>query len=156
MVTIRTLIDQDIDAIAKLEQQLFGMEAWSKAAIEQEIHAPARYYLVATHQEEVVGYAGFWYDGEDAQLMTIGVSQNIQGQHVGSTLLQQLVDLARQLGAYRMLLEVRVDNDPALGLYRKFGFTTMGIRKRYYQPEGIDAYTMSVQLNDRRIGFQVE
>ena len=53
-----------------------------------------------------------------------------------------------------MLLEVRVDNVPALGLYERFGFIRMGLRKRYYQPEGIDAYTMSLDLEPRTIGFQ--
>ena len=52
-----------------------------------------------------------------------------------------------------MLLEVRVDNDPALALYQRFGFERMGLRKRYYQPEGIDAYTMSLDLKPRVAGF---
>jgi len=52
-----------------------------------------------------------------------------------------------------MLLEVRVDNVPALALYERFGFTRMGLRKRYYQPEGIDAYTMSLDLEPRVVGF---
>lgn len=46
-----------------------------------------------------------------------------------------------------MLLEVRVDNDPALALYRRFGFARMGLRRRYYQPENVDAYTMSLDLH---------
>ena len=52
-----------------------------------------------------------------------------------------------------MLLEVRVDNEPALALYQRFGFERMGLRKRYYQPEGIDAYTMSLDLKPRIVGF---
>ena len=60
---------------------------------------------------------------------------------------------AREQGAKRMLLEVRVDNTPALALYERFGFAKMGLRKRYYQPEGIDAYTMSLDLKPRVVGF---
>ena len=70
-----------------------------------------------------------------------------------SALLQVLVDEAKRQGASRMLLEVRVDNDPALALYQRFGFERMGLRKRYYQPEGIDAYTMSLDLKPRVVGF---
>ncbi len=29
----------------------------------------------------------------------------------------------------------------------------MGLRKRYYQPEGVDAYTMSLDLRPRIVGF---
>ena len=68
-------------------------------------------------------------------------------------MLQALVDEAKRQGASRMLLEVRVDNDPALALYQRFGFERMGLRKRYYQPEGIDAYTMSLDLKPRVVGF---
>ena len=54
-----------------------------------------------------------------------------------------------------MLLEVRVDNMPALALYQRFGFQRLGLRKRYYQPEGIDAYTMSLDIARPHIaGFQ--
>jgi len=85
--------------------------------------------------------------------MTIGVGKAYQRQGIAAALLQALVDEAKRQGASRMLLEVRVDNDPALALYQRFGFERMGLRKRYYQPEGIDAYTMSLDLKPRVVGF---
>ena len=109
--------------------------------------------LGEAEQAVVRGYAGFWYDGEDAELMTIGVGKAYQRQGIAAALLQALVDEAKRQGASRMLLEVRVDNDPALALYQRFGFERMGLRKRYYQPEGIDAYTMSLDLKPRVVGF---
>ena len=65
-----------------------------------------------------------------------------------SNLLKTMIENAKSIGAKRMLLEVRVNNNPALKLYEKFGFTKMGLRKRYYMPEGIDAYTMCAQIDD--------
>lgn len=103
------------------------------------------------------GYAGYWYDGDDAELMTIGVAKDAQRQGIASALLDALIARARAQGARRMLLEVRVDNDPALALYQLFGFERMGLRKRYYQPGNIDAYTMSLDLDPaepRVVGFQ--
>lgn len=91
--------------------------------------------LGEAEQAVVRGYAGFWYDGEDAELMTIGVGKAYQRQGIAAALLQVLVDEAKRQGASRMLLEVRVDNDPALALYQRFGFERMGLRKRYYQPK---------------------
>ena len=93
------------------------------------------------------GYAGFWYDGDDAEIMTIGVGRRFQRQGIAASLMEALIARAREQGAKRMLLEVRVDNTPALALYERFGFAKMGLRKRYYQPEGIDAYTMSLTLS---------
>ena len=109
--------------------------------------------LGEAEQAVVRGYAGFWYDGEDAELMTIGVGKAHQRQGIAAALLKTLIDKAKRQGAARMLLEVRVDNDPALALYQRFGFERMGLRKRYYQPEGIDAYTMSLDLKPRVVGF---
>ena len=68
--------------------------------------------------------------------------------------MEALIARAREQGAKRMLLEVRVDNTPALALYERFGFAKMGLRKRYYQPEGIDAYTMSLDLEPRIVASQ--
>ena len=54
--------------------------------------------------------------------------------------MRQLISAA---GDRRMLLEVRTDNDAAIGLYASEGFTKLGVRRRYYQPSGADAYTMA-------------
>ena len=143
--------------IAELEHELFGVGAWSRDAVGQELDAPARTYLLAVDDADhtvIHGYAGFWYDGDDAELMTIGVERDCQRQGVATRLLAALIDQARAQGARRMLLEVRVDNAPALRLYERHGFRRMGLRKRYYQPEGVDAYTMALDLAPRTVGFQ--
>ena len=147
-------VRQARQAFAALERELFAGSAWSENAIRQELAAPARTYLMDVDGGTIRGYAGFWYDGDDAELMTIGVGSAYQRQGIASALLQRLIDEAKRQGARRMLLEVRVDNDAALALYQHFGFTRLGLRKRYYQPEGVDAYTMSLDLQPRVVGFQ--
>ena len=143
--------------IAKMELQLFGKGAWSNTLIDEELSAPHRsYYVNVDDQGTIDAYAGLWSDGYDAQIMTIGVSPERQRQGIATQLINQLIAKANELHAERMLLEVRVDNEPALTLYRHFGFETMGIRKRYYQPENKDAYTMSLTLRDSRpAGFAI-
>ena len=159
MIVDITAVSRDlaVRSIAQLEGELFGRGAWNANMVREELDAPARTYLLdvlgEAEQAVVRCYAGFWYDGEDAELMTIGVGKAYQRQGIAAALLQVLVDEAKRQGASRMLLEVRVDNDPALALYQRFGFERMGLRKRYYQPEGIDAYTMSLDLKPRVVGF---
>lgn len=159
MIVDITAVSRDLAvcSIAQLEGELFGLGAWNANMVREELDAPARTYLLdvlgEVEQSVVRGYAGFWYDGEDAELMTIGVGKAYQRQGIAAALLQALVDEAKRQGASRMLLEVRVDNDPALALYHRFGFERIGLRKRYYQPEGIDAYTMSLDLKPRVVGF---
>lgn len=149
---VRSLEESDLDAIAGLESDLFAEGAWSRDLVEEEVHSPARTYLVVSDMaapSRPLAYGGFWFDGDDAELMTIGVDRAWQGRGIGKTLLRALMDRARILKARRMLLEVRVDNDPALALYRGLGFSILGVRERYYQPENVDAYTMSVDLGVR-------
>lgn len=159
MIVACNTVDRDVVVarIAELEHELFGVGAWSRDAVGQELDAPARTYLLAVDDADhtvIHGYAGFWYDGDDAELMTIGVERDCQRQGVATRLLAALIDQARAQGARRMLLEVRVDNGPALRLYERHGFRRMGLRKRYYQPEGVDAYTMALDLAPRTVGFQ--
>lgn len=150
-----------VRAMAALERDLFGAGAWSEHAVAQELDAPARAYYFDVDDVEgddgtdprIRGYAGYWYDGYDAQVMTIGVARDHQREGIGRALLERMIADAKAAGAERMLLEVRVDNDAALALYRSIGFERMGLRRRYYQPEGVDAYTMSLELRPRVVGF---
>lgn len=139
-----------VSQIAKIEADLFGPGCWNKNMILQELQAPMRAYYadVDLNTNTVTGYAGFWFDGDDAQIMTIGVAKEYQKRGIASNLLKTMIENAKSIGAKRMLLEVKVNNNPALKLYEKFGFTKMGLRKRYYMPEGIDAYTMCAQIDD--------
>lgn len=103
--------------------------------------------------DDVQGFAGYWYDGDDAEIMDIGVSAAYQRRGIAAAMMTWMIERARKQGARRMLLEVRVDNTPALALYERFGFTTIGLRKRYYQPEGIDAHVMALDLKPHVVGF---
>jgi len=158
MVNLRPLELADLPRFAELERELFGVGAWSPAMIAEEVNGYGRWYVVATAPNavgpdaaapdaaKVVGYAGLWYDGDVTQVMNIGVDPNYHRQGIGKTLLQALIAQSEALHAHEMFLEVAVDNQPAINLYREFGFTPLAIRKRYYQPGNIDAYTMRLQL----------
>lgn len=152
-----------VGAIRALEVELFGNHAWSEASIRQELDAPARVYVFDVDETDgrdtdrepaIRGFAGYWYDGDDAEIMDIGVSKTHQRQGIAVAMMNHLISHARRQGARRMLLEVSVVNDPAIALYHRFGFQRIGLRKRYYQPEGIDAYVMALDLEPRIVGFR--
>ncbi|MCU1431720.1 MAG: rimI [Actinotalea sp.] len=157
-VAVRPLGRQDVPRLVALERLLFGPSAWSEHMLREELEAPGRWYVGIDGDEVVrddallsaasrcVGYAGLWFDGDVAQVMTIGVAPSAQRRGLGTVLLETLVDRSRVLGATAVLLEVRVDNDAALALYRRSGFSVVRRRKRYYQPEDVDAWTMRLEL----------
>lgn len=152
-IELRPLRASDLDRVLQLEQALFGLGAWSYAMLAEELGGPGRWYRAATIKElgsigpaPLAGYSGLWFDGEDAQIMTIGVAPAYQRRGIGALLLTELIEQANRMGARAVLLEVAVNNAGAIGMYQKFGFEQLAVRKRYYQPEGLDAYVMRYQF----------
>ncbi len=143
---VRALGLDDVPAVAALERELFERSAWTETMIREEIGAQGRRYWALDDDRGLVGYAGTWFDGDVAQVMTLGVATRAQRHGVGRVLLGVLLDHARSIGASAVLLEVRVDNAPAIALYESAGFETLARRRRYYQPEDVDAWTMRREL----------
>lgn len=130
----------DIPALVDLEEILFPGDApwsWEMFASELEV---GNHYVVHRDSDGVIdGYAGLAIIGDEAEVHTIGVRPDAQGAGLGRKLLRQLMSAA---GDRRLLLEVRTDNVAAIALYASEGFTTLGVRRRYYH-SGADAYTMA-------------
>jgi len=97
----------------------------------------------------ILGFAGMWLMFDEAHITTIGVSPRVRGKGLGELLLVHLFDEAGKIGAHRLTLEVRVSNDVAQRLYRKYTFREEGVRKRYYSDNGEDALIMWTERIDR-------
>lgn len=93
-------------------------------------------------KDSIRGFAGMWILLDEAHVTTIGVDPDYQGHGLGELLFVALIDEAMQRGATWVTLEVRVSNQAAQALYRKYGFTTQGRRPRYYSDNNEDAFIM--------------
>lgn len=146
-ITLRRMRWWDIAAVAALDRLLFAAGAWSAESFWSELAQPdSRRFLVAVGDDDaIVGFAGLMLNGPEAHVQTIGVAPAAQGRGLGRRLLTALIDLARDGGASALLLEVRVDNEAALRLYRSVGFEQIGLRRRYYQPGDVDALVMRLR-----------
>lgn len=91
----------------------------------------------------VIGYAGMWLMVDEAHITTIAVREAWRGRGLGELLLASLVEAAMDVSVDRITLEVRVSNETAQRLYRKYGFRQEGLRRRYYSDNNEDAYIMS-------------
>ncbi|GAC1325832.1 MAG: ribosomal protein S18-alanine N-acetyltransferase [Chloroflexota bacterium] len=94
-------------------------------------------------QNSITGYAGMWLMVDEAHITTIAMREEWRGHGFGELLLASLIEAATEMGAQRITLEVRVSNDAAQNLYRKYGFTQEGVRRRYYSDNNEDAYIMT-------------
>ena len=96
--------------------------------------------------ENLVGMAGIWMMVDEAHIVTIAVRRSHKRQGLGEWLLISIIELARQLNARIVTLEVRVSNTVAQALYAKYGFITAGTRRKYYSDNGEDALIMSTEI----------
>ncbi len=141
-VELRPMRADDLPAVLLLEEDLFAPDTWSRSMYRDELRrTDTRHYLVAENGTGVVGWAGLIAYGDEAHVSTIGVARDRQGEGIGARLLDALLAEADRRSPV-VLLEVRADNERAIGLYRRRGFAEIGRRPRYYQPSGTDAVVM--------------
>ena len=98
--------------------------------------------LAAPQQASIIGFAGLWLMVDEAHITTIAVHPDFRGRGLGELELASLIDIAAQIGAKWVTLEVRVSNYVAQNLYRKYGFREAGMRHRYYSDNQEDALIM--------------
>jgi [ribosomal protein S18]-alanine N-acetyltransferase len=94
-------------------------------------------------KEHVIGMGGFWLMVGEVHITTIAVRETYREQGIGAVLLIAMMDMAIQLNAHMVTLEVRISNTQAQSLYTSYGFCQTGVRKHYYSDNGEDAYIMS-------------
>jgi ribosomal-protein-alanine N-acetyltransferase len=92
--------------------------------------------------QSIIGYAGLWQMVDEAHVTTIATHPGARRRGLGELLLVALIDIGYDIGARFMTLEVRVSNEPAKALYRKYGFAIVSTRPRYYSDNNEDAYIM--------------
>ncbi len=148
-VTVRlTPLDYaDLRRCAELERILFaGDDPWSEGTLRSELDHGHQYFGAYVEGTGLVGYGGISVVGTardaEASVHTIGVDPDWQGRGIGKLLLRALLGVADEFAA-PVYLEVRTDNAAAIALYEAHGFARIGLRRRYYQPSGADAYTMA-------------
>jgi len=102
-------------------------------------------YTAQGNSDNIVGFAGIWVLADESHITNIAVRKTHQRRGIGELLLQQLIEMSRALKAANMTLEVRVSNYTAQALYRKYGFTEVGLRKAYYTDNREDGLLMSTE-----------
>jgi [ribosomal protein S18]-alanine N-acetyltransferase len=123
----------DIDAVAAAEQRIYDFP-WTRGNFTDSLAAGYSAWLLL-EDGHMLGYAVMMLAVDEAHLLNLSILPEARRRGLGSRLLQHLFAVARGKGATRMLLEVRPSNASGIGLYRQFGFMTIGERRGYYQAQ---------------------
>ncbi len=130
-VTVCPMGPQHIAALAALEQQCFA-EPWSAEGLAEELDNPHAVFLAAEAGGEPVGYVGMHHVGDEGFITNVAVFPAARRRGVARALLEALAAYGRQHALYRLTLEVRVSNAPAIALYEGLGWRRDGVRPRFY------------------------
>lgn len=148
-IIIRPMTLDDLPEVQIIDRMSFPLP-WSERSYRFEIQEnPAAHLLTAERVEEpariLIGYVGFWIIVDEVHISTLAVHPLYRRQGIGERLLIVALRMACDIGAEIATLEVRVSNQAAVCLYRKYGFEIIGRRKRYYRDNGEDALLMTLQ-----------
>ena len=146
---VRLLVEpmrsDDIPAVHAIESASFP-SPWPPYAFRGELETNRMaHYLVVRAGERLVAYAGIWLMVDEAHVTTFAVLPACRRRGIGGRLLSELIELAADLGASVVTLEVRLSNAGARRLYQEFGFRPVGVRPRYYSDNGEDALIMTTE-----------
>lgn len=86
---------------------------------------------------------------DEAEILTLAVDPRFRRHGLAQTLLCKTSTHFAELGVERLFLEVDAENDAAIALYEKHGFTAVGRRRNYYRRDGHpprDALCLSLNL----------
>ena len=140
-MTIRKMTAADIEAVAELEAQIFSMP-WSPQGFADTLHREDVLFLVAYEGENLLGYGGVYCTADEGEITNVAVAQTVRRRGIGRALLQALTEELAVRQIYRIVLEVRASNDPAIRLYEQMDFAVVGTRKSFYEKPTEDAYVM--------------
>ena len=129
---IRFWSQEDIPSVQTIENTCFATPL-SLDMLKKEFANPDGAYLVAEVEGNVVGYAGYWSVVDEAQVMNVAVLPDYRRCGIGQALIRALCQTAQENHLASMSLEVRESNLPAIKLYEKMGFYSIGERKNYYR-----------------------
>ena len=141
-VQIVAMRRRHLRSVVKIEGQVYP-RPWTHSLFVSELALRStRAYNVAKVGRELVGYAGLMMSLSDGHVTTIAVDPAWHRHHIGTRLLLALAREATEREATALTLEVRLSNKGAQELYKRFGFTAVGVRKGYYADTGEDALVM--------------
>lgn len=142
-IIIKPMSKDDIEDVVVIESEAYGKHHWAKSSFYDEMsNNLAKYYVAKTLDGETVGYAGTWHIIDEGHVTTIAVKNDYLRNHIGEAIMHKIIEDCYSEGIKYLTLEVRVSNTPAIKLYEKYGFQSLGTRKGYYQDNGEDALIM--------------
>ncbi len=133
---------ENLEEIFKIEKSVFA-HPWSLESLKNLLEDENSVAFVAVDNETICGYCGVNTILDEGYITNVAVLENYRKQGIGRMLVNALVNFAKDKSLAFLTLEVRKSNTPAINLYSKSGFETVGERKNYYTSPTENALLMT-------------
>lgn len=145
-VKVCKMSSDDVVEVFHIEELIHPNHHWSKESFYNELaNNLAFYYCVKDENGKILAYIGTWGIFEEAHITTLGVHPDYRHLQLAQILMIQSIEKCYKDMIKYITLEVRESNIPAISLYEKFLFSSIGMRKNYYQDNGENALIMFTQ-----------
>lgn len=143
-----TDLDAVMDVMASAFDPCFG-EGWTRSQCAGILPLSGVMLMLARDERgNVHGFSLLRTVADEAELLLLAVAPSARRRGVGTALLDHFIDHGRCKGVHRLHLEVR-DGNPAVAMYRAFGFKAEGRRRNYYSGQDgsqHDALTLAREI----------
>ena len=141
---IREFKRPDIRRVLEIETESFNNPYPPSILID--IYNLGAGFLVAQHDNIVVGYIIFWIRYEDeGHIISLAVDKKYRKKGIGGDLVDYAINIFEKCNLREIKLEVRIGNKGARKFYKKLGFEVKEILKNYYE-DGEDAVIMKKEI----------
>jgi len=156
---IQEMDKSHLEQVMEIERASFPTP-WTEKMFLEELASPLSFRFVASRRERhltkgsppadfVLCYIIFWMFREEVHILNLATHPDFRRLGIARSLLLFTLDFSYKRGSILYLLEAREGNQSALNLYQKLGFSSCGVRKRYYADTGEDAILMGLFYGDR-------
>ena len=146
-VELREYTPEDFERLWELDQRCFSAEiAYSRRELAYYLRNKTAICLVAWQKQQIVGFVLGHNDSRGfGHVVTLDVDPSERKSGIGSTLMEVLEQRFVDSNCRLILLEVAVNNLPALNFYKKHGYSVLKTLRRYY-PGELDGLLMGKRI----------
>ena len=139
---------EQLDGVERIEKLCFSLP-WTREQLSRQLRDSQHEFLAALSSAgEVLGYVGMTYVLDEGYISNVAVAPEHRRRGIAAALIGELLRRSQALELSFVTLEVRESNAPAIALYRKFGFSPVGLRKNYYEKPRENAILMTTFLKE--------
>lgn len=143
LYTIRKACRSDLPSILEIENDSFQEDNFSKEELRYLIEKSKTGCFILEIQDEALAYTSLISrsNASNLRIYSLAVHSKARGRKLGQTLIEFILQYAKENGFASVTLEVKVSNQTAISLYKKNGFEILSVKENYYH-DGSNAFYM--------------